>query len=330
MLSIHLTDLQIHTYKKFDKGGSRLANCLRVIEDVYTFAAKNNIKLITFAGDMYDSQKVLPIKVVNKTIATFVRLVKQYPDIVWVAITGNHDQDEKNLLASKADTAMEHLNTIFPNNFILIDDANISLEPLGVRTIVHGIPYYEYAEHYAVRLAERSAEAEKFKAAGFKNLLMVHQTPNGSGNPNIKIDTDVNDPLYAPFDFVWCGHIHGKQEITPKFYLGGSPIHRDLGDEGIDKGFWIQDMEVLTDPHFYSLRGRYPEYKRVKGETVPEKFADDFVVLEPIIDDLPVAEAAQIEEFSTNLTSAALMENYWKAVDGKDKGLLEVGLEFVK
>jgi DNA repair exonuclease SbcCD nuclease subunit len=158
---------------------------------------------------------------------------------------------------------------------------------------------------------------------------MIHQTPTGLGNPNIPTDTDVNDPLYDVFDFVWCGHIHWKLPITDKFYLGGSPLHRDLGDEGQDKGFWVQDLTNPTNVNFYSLKGRYPEYKRVKAEEIPEGMQDEYVILDPPVEVTEVDGDLTAEEFGTDLKAETILTNFYNTVHGKDDELLTTGLGFL-
>jgi hypothetical protein len=117
--------------------------------------------------------------------------------------------------------------------------------------------------------------------------------------------------------------------ITPKFVLAGSPLPRDFGDVGQDKGFWVQDLNNPTDVNFMSLRGRYPEFIRVKGVTVPEKYVNDFVMLEQEIDTLPPQAVEEIQNFSANLTAVELLTNYWKETEGKNPDLLQVGLTFI-
>lgn len=322
--AVYFTDLQIENYKAFNVGKQRLENCLRVLDDVYEYADRNEISVLLFGGDLYDSQKALRTVVVNHTVKKFSELAKKYPEIICLAITGNHDQDEKSILGNEAGSALEHIQTLIPENFYILDN---DAQKIG-ETAIFGIPYYEYGEHFRKRLEEQSEIAAKHKARGMKTILMIHQTPSGLANLNIPTDTNVDDPLYDAFDFVWCGHIHAKQMITPKFVLGGSPLHRDLGDEGQDKGFWLQDLNNPTDVNFLSLRGSYPEYVRVRG-IVPDKFAGDFVVVESDVDALPEKAVEEIKNFSAHLTAAELLTNYWKQVDGKDNDLLEVGLTFI-
>jgi len=326
MLAVVFSDIHSHNYKKFDQDGSRLKNTLNVFDDVWKFAHKNNIQVVLFGGDLYDQQKVLPTVVVNAVVAKVKELAESYPDIVCYAVTGNHDQATKSLYGQPAVSALRHLQTVVPNNFKVIDDSGVTL---GDRLILHGIPYYEYPEHFRKALADRAADT----SAGWTNILMVHQTPNGIYNDFIPADTDVNDELYDSFDFVFCGHIHQHQQITDKFVVVGSPIHRDLGDAGNEKGFLVFDMEKPEEGiDFIPTTGRYPEFRKINSDD-PDKseFVDqgDYVVEIPEILSLNETEKAHVEEFSTKLKPVELVTNFWEEVDGQDEELLEIGLSFL-
>lgn len=319
-----LTDLHIHPYQEFDQDGSRLANCLDVLRKVFSFSNKNGITHILFSGDLYDSQRMLPVKAVNKTVSTFKKLFEKYPHIMFIAISGNHDQGSKNLYHRPADTALTHLSEMF-DNFRLIDGGlPIQLEP-GLA--VHGIPYYEYPEHYALRLKEASELLPEIGEQ--KNILMLHQTPKGIANDFIPFDTDPNDPLYAPFDLILCGHIHSRQQLNDKFFVVGSPLHRDREDEGEDKGFMVFDSEDWGFG-FISLSKYYPAFITLPqgAEAPPNAYVNRL----PNTDHIAVKSegGAEITRFSVANSRAELVENFWLEVDGKDRELLEIGLSTLK
>jgi len=330
LLAVAFTDLHAHNYRHFDNDGSRLKNCLEVIDDVYKFAVKNKIELILFGGDIVDSQQAVPTVVANALMERMDYWIKQYPDISWLAITGNHDQATRSLYGSPGVSFLQQLKIAFPRTFNLIDDSSICLQSdsYGIPVAVHGIPYYAYPEHFAKALKDKAKVASVKKG---KHILLIHQTPSGLSNPNIPVDTNVHDPLYDFFDLVLCGHIHQGQSITEKFYLMGSPLHRDLGDEGDEKGFWVLDLEQPEETlTFVTRKGRYPEFRVISGE-VPEEYANDYVLKERT-----AAEAfieigdANIKDFSSALTPSQLLENYWKETEGNDTELLKTGIAFLK
>lgn len=334
---IIFSDLHIHDYQNFNKDGQRLTNCLRVLDDLFAVADKYNIKHIIFGGDLFDTPKVLLTSVMNKTVETFIRLFKEYPKIKFYAITGNHDQNKKNLLERPADASNQYLASIFPKNFIIFDNETIEIEE-GV--FISGIPYYEHPEHYSkcldatiCRMMKRDEDAGGDDYTEFtKDYLFIHQTPHGLGNEMIPTDTNPKDERYEFFNHTFCGHIHTRQDLTDHFTIIGSPIHRDMGDVGENKGFIVMNLEKPENGYkFIELKG-YPKFQqRFEDEEEYPDEEDNFVVVKPkVLKASTEVQMQEVEKFNTNLDNEELLRNYWEAVDGKDEALLETGLAFIK
>jgi len=325
MKAIIFSDLHVHLYKAFADGYSRLNNTLKVIRIIYAYADKKGIDIILFPGDLYDNPKLLPTAAVNMLISTFLEMEKKYPKIKFIAISGNHDHATKNLVNACAITALTHLHDVC-TNFTLLDNQVIRL---GSNVYIHGVPYYEYPEHYHTMLKER---AELITVEDHTvHLLMMHQTPSNMGNDSIPVDTDINDPLYDKFDYVFDGHIHKHMQLSEKFVVVGSPIHRSLEDEGVDKGFLVMDLTSPKDGYtFISLNKKFPEFKRrVVGTLLEEGEENDYIVWSQPVTESMAEVNASVEQFQAGLSREELLENYWKAVEGKDKELLTVGLKFI-
>lgn len=333
--AIVFTDWHIHDYKNFSKNVNRLDNCLRVLEDLGSFCDRYDINIIFFAGDLFDTHKALFTNVVNETAKAFTKFFSERPDFKFYAITGNHDQSTKNLLGKEAVSALEHLATFFPDNFILMDNKVVEVED-GV--FLAGVPYYEFPEHFIQKATEISEDMACIKAGreeeGKESVcyMMIHQTPKGIGNEMIPYDCNPKDEIFMLYDRVFCGHIHKRQQLTENFTVVGSPIHRDMGDIGEQKGFYVLNLQKPEKfKHFY-LDG-YPEFEeKYEDEVEPTDSTnpDKFVVVKTRIENLPFIKEAKVEEFSNDLKPADLMTNFWKEVDGKDEELLKVGLAFVQ
>lgn len=322
MLALVFSDLHIHNYKEFSVDDSRLDNCLDVIRLAYSHCKKHDIKLILFGGDLYHNQKLLPTKAVNKTLEIFKSCIEDNPDVLFVAITGNHDLATKNLVSSPGESALSHLQTVFPENFKLIDNATLDT---GAGVSIHGIPYYEYKEDFEAALKEavKSADANQDGV----NILMVHQTPDKLGNDLIPCDLEVDDPRFQRFDYVYCGHIHNRAQLSDNFLLVGNPQHKDASDEGKEKGFILTDLEFPNDWRLVSTKGRYPEYVSVDVGDVPEGGTDYFMEkpapIESKEDDLDTTK------FNTSLEDSSIVRSYWEEVDGKDEDRLKIGLKLL-
>lgn len=332
--TIIFTDWHVHNYKMFDKNGSRLDNCVKVARIIFKYAHKNGINRILFGGDLFDKQQTIPTAVIDSVVETFAQLFEAYPNIHFVAISGNHDHATKNLPDAPAITALRFLAISFPNNFFLIDNYHYEARELGRFARVHGIPYYEHPEHFTQKLEHTVWDMNDLQTSeetfAFSNILLIHQTPKGIGHALIPHDTDPADELYSNFNMVFCGHIHARQELNPKFLVVGSPIHRDRADEGEDKGFYVFDIFNPADRKFVSLNKKFPVFHIAESELEASCYDQkDFVVLIPKIDHISQAEAAKTESFNTALKPEQLIENFWLETDGKDKDLLAVGLSFI-
>lgn len=320
--AVVFTDVHNHNYPQFNKDGNRLRNCLKVLDLCFSFAAKNGAKYIIFCGDLYDTQGEITTEVINETVARFKKLFARYPGIIFLAISGNHDHASKNLLKRPAITALTHLDSIY-DNFVLLDNSS---HILSKNVHLYGIPYYELKEDFNAKLND----VREKTIPGARNILLIHQTPAGIGNENIVADTDPAGEVYGVFDAVYCGHIHKHEVLNSKFTVVGSPLHRDLGDEGQEKGvLFIEDLSKPAEFEFITTRGLFPEYKSRKASELTEEDADDYVTVAPEIADEIVRDKAKVEEFNTSLKPAALLENYWNEAGAGDKELLKTGLSLL-
>lgn len=329
------SDFHSHDYKTHNKGAkSRLDIGLDILQHIYQYANDNGVDFLCFCGDWFDSPKLLPTVVVNRNTEVMLELSKKYPNLFCLAISGNHDHSSKNLIHKPAVTALTYLQEITPKNFRIIDDSSITIGDI----VITGIPYYEYADDFKQKLKQRADHLRESIDIGHVpkdayKLLLIHQTPSGMGNPNIPVDTDVNDPVYDIWDEVMCGHIHCSMKITPKFTIVGNTHHRDLGDEGQEKGFWVIDTDTKIK-EFVSLKGKYPEYRRARvsiGESVPDDGYNYYVpqyLLEGPVNN--VEGAVKAEDFGVDLSAESLIQNYLKQVAPDDEELLKVGLECLK
>jgi DNA repair exonuclease SbcCD nuclease subunit len=317
---IAFSDLHIHNYKKNDDNGSRLENCLRVLDIVFEAATDG---VILFAGDLYDSQQRIPTVVVNATVARFKQLFDKYPETTFYAISGNHDHATQNFFNNKAVSALEHLDKLF-DRFVLLDNETVTIDDITIG----GIPYYQDKAEF-----DKANEAmqQKFVSQLNIRILMIHQTPSGLGNPNIPYDLTPQEVKYA--SLVLCGHIHSRQQITEEFLVVGSPIHRDMGDVGTDKGYYIitpNENKLLAgfvglNTKFISLNGKFPTFSYELPET------DDLGLPTPLHFPMPTVEEygqERTSKFSLSQGAENIISNYCE-MKGADKSILEKGLQII-
>lgn len=239
------SDLHIHNYSKFSTNSSRLRNCLDVLDEIFG-AAKNNDTHILFCGDLFDKQITIPVEVYNSTIEKFSILFARYPTTKFYAISGNHDHASKNTLAKPAISALESISIAF-KNFVIIDNLTAIIENYRV----FGIPYYEYIEDFYSVLAEIPNNID---------ILVIHQAPIGISNKFIHANLDID--FAKKFKMTLCGHIHKRETLKNNLYIIGSPMHKDLSDEGEIKGYYLLNDYEMT---FVPL-DKYPKFSSIPSE----------------------------------------------------------------
>ena len=324
------SELHIHNYKQFNKGTNRLLNTLSVLQDVFQKADAEGVRTILFTGDLFDKFGVLSNFVVNRTLATFQKLFNQYPNIIFVALSGNHDFSTKNLIDRPAESSLQYLATAFPIRFFIIDDG--VFQCVGQDIQIHGVEYFDYPEHFREALEESIENVKKYKkeSPDSTHILMMHQTV--WDNPIIPNDIEADDPLFENFDLVLNGHIHDRGIMAKLFYNIGSPLHRDAGDLGKSKGGVIIEVESPTKIHTtpFNISENYPVFiNKEYGEELTEWEKEQYVIwTHPQIENKEERIASQ--KFQSNLAPAELITNFCAELKFKDKELaLTKGLKYV-
>ncbi len=325
------SDHHVHNFKQHSNGTDRLEHTLRCLKLIYAYADKKRIDTILFCGDMFEMQKALPTIVINSITEVFLELEEKYPTIGLVSISGNHDHDAMNLISKEANSSQKWLSLIF-DSYYLLDNKSMLVnmqtsfeeKSEGVLNLI-GIPYYEYAEDFKVKLLEA---AEKVVEKHL-NILMIHQTPEGVKNSQYyKVDTNDSEDLYAKFDLVICGHIHLTEWLAKNFLVVGAPMHQDYGDAGTEKGFWVIDTEDLQEHKFVCLNSKFPTFIKREADDVPgedEKESDYVQILPKIIGEHVGAEG--IENFRADLPEEELLKNYLDEVADDDPSLEKFAVE---
>lgn len=324
-LAIIFSDAHVHLYKQFNQDDRRLTNGIALIDYIFRLAHNNGINLILFPGDLYDQMNVVSTKAGVAILSCFDRNFRAYPEIHFVAISGNHDQATKNLLNSPAESALMHL-TMFPQFHLL--DADRYYETAG-GNLICGIPYFEFSEHFKTVLEETTNGI----AQEGLTFLMMHQVV-ASGLP-IEDCIEPDHILFDKFSMIFNGHLHKAEEVTEKFINIGSPMHRDAGDIGIAKGIWLVD---LCDPYstltFKDITNKFPQFiHKPEGAELTEWESQQYVIRVP--ESLPMSEAdvKVVENFTSDLSPAVIITNYCAAVISKEaerKAKLEYGLSLLQ
>lgn len=326
--AVYFTDLHVNKYNQFSEHHDRLKDCLKVIDDVFGLAVKSNSDTILFGGDLGDLPKWIYIEVIDALTRRLAKWFGKCPNICMYAISGNHDHNKKNFWEKPANTLLSVFATAFPGRFFLIDNGVVELDD---DCHVAGIPYYEHKTCFDQALDAQVKLLWDKNDGSARVTLLIHQTPEGIYNKHIKAETSPSDPRYEGFDMILCGHIHKPQKLSPKFIIGGNPLHRDLGDIGDIKGIYLLDLaDPVNTIEFVSREGRYPAFVRIKQEKITEEMQQtSFVIPTSDTKKVVIEGSADPTEFGLGMMPKDLLTNFWKQVGGADERLLKVGLSLI-
>lgn len=225
------SDLHAHNFKAITD--NRLDICVAVLSHILTHARTLKTPVL-FCGDIIHNHAGVPIPVLLKLFAT----LKQFSDVPIFCISGNHDQETINTIATPSNTFTDVLPILF-NNIVCLDYKSIELQN---KYVVTGIPYMsKSADFYR-------AVDECKKVDGKINILLCHQTPTKLFNPYIPTEIDIEYAGLNKFDFVFMGHIHRYQELIPNRYMVGNPLVQDQGD-AIDIKGYLELVDTTVTQH---------------------------------------------------------------------------------
>lgn len=233
MKIIHCADIHLGsklTSKFSDKAAKQRRNELRTtFYSMIDFAKRNDVKVIIFCGDVFDSDTPL---VKDKDF--FYDAVKNNPDIDFLYLKGNHDKDgsyiRDNLSNLKIFSSAEVTSYEYPDvviSAIEINDNNAS-------------SFYSMIE------------LDKTK----QNIFMLHgAVSNSFGADRIKL-SELRD---KGIDYLALGHLHsfdsGKLDERGKWAYSGCLEGRGF-DECGEKGFVLLDTADGISPRFIPFARR--------------------------------------------------------------------------
>jgi len=253
--------LGVETYSRTDEEtgwGTRFLDFLSAFDETVDFAIKEKVDLVLFCGDAYKSKRPTPTQE-----REFARRIKRLSDagINSVLLAGNHDLPS--VIRSRAST-LDIYETL---DISLITVANrpgikrLRIKDRDVQIItmpwVQSIPSEERSisearenveEYITYKLLELSREISK----DMPSILCAHLTVSSASLGSERGMLIGSDPVILestltslPVSLIALGHVHKKQILSekPLILYPGSLQPIDFGDEGLDKGFFIVEMD---------------------------------------------------------------------------------------
>lgn len=212
----------------------RLDDCLKVLEWVFHIAREMKIKVIIFAGDLFQNRQKIQVIAYQKTFELF----EKNSDIDTYLLLGNHDlwYDERCDISSVL--PLRALNKV-----------HIVGDPCTINILGHDIDFIPYTKNPKQHI-------DKY----FKNksdVLFGHLAVNGAylntyyktvSDVSVECDDDmvkVDVTIFDGWKKVFLGHYHGEQKLNKYVEYIGSPLQLNFSEVFQTKHIIALDLDTL-------------------------------------------------------------------------------------
>lgn len=275
MKFLHLADL--HLGKRVN-GFSMLEDQAHILRQILAILDDEQPDGVLIAGDVYD--KSVPTVEAVELLDGFLTELRAR-GVPVLLISGNHDSPERLAFGGRVmDSCGIHISPVYDGAL-----APVTLQDAFGPVHVWLLPFVKPAhvrrwfpdadiESYTDAVAEAVAHMDIDTAA--RNVLVTHQFVTGgarSGSEELSVGgTDnVDSGVFAPFDYVALGHLHGAQQIgRPTIRYAGSPLKYSFSEANQHKSVTVVtlgekgDVQVRTVAltplrELREIRGSYDE-----------------------------------------------------------------------
>lgn len=275
MKFLHLADL--HLGKRVN-GFSMLEDQAHILRQILAILDDERPDGVLIAGDVYD--KSVPSVEAVELLDGFLTELRTR-GVPVLLISGNHDSPERLAFGGRVmDSCGIHISPVYDGAL-----APVTLQDAFGPVHVWLLPFVKPAhvrrwfpdadiESYTDAVAEAVAHMDIDTAA--RNVLVTHQFVTGgarSGSEELSVGgTDnVDSGVFAPFDYVALGHLHGAQHIGREtIRYAGSPLKYSFSEARQHKSVTVVtlgekgDVQVRTVAltplrELREIRGSYDE-----------------------------------------------------------------------
>ena len=246
MKFIHLSDL--HLGKRVN-GFSMLEDQQYILLKILQVVDVEKPEGVLIAGDIYD-KPVPPAEAVGLFDDFLVRLARR--NIQVFAISGNHDSAERVAFGGRLmDASGIHLAPVYAGNvrpIPLMDEfgpVRVYLLPFVKPAHLRAAWPEEEIASYTDAMASAVRHMEIDPAV--RNVLVTHQFVTGAARCESEEITvggadNVDASVFADFDYVALGHIHGPQNIGPSIRYCGTPLKYSFSEKDHVKSVTVAEL----------------------------------------------------------------------------------------
>lgn len=275
MKFLHLADL--HLGKRVN-GFSMLEDQAHILRQILAILDDEQPDGVLIAGDVYD-KSVPSVEAVGLLDGFLTELRARGVPVL--LISGNHDSPERLAFGGRVmDSCGIHISPVYNGAL-----APVTLQDAFGPVHVWLLPFVKPAhvrrwfpdadiESYTDAVAEAVAHMDIDTAA--RNVLVTHQfvtggTRSGSEELSVGGTDNVDSGVFAPFDYVALGHLHGAQHIGREtIRYAGSPLKYSFSEARQHKSVTVVtlgekgDVQVRTVAltplrELREIRGSYDE-----------------------------------------------------------------------
>lgn len=275
MKFLHLADL--HLGKRVN-GFSMLEDQAHILRQILAILDDEQPDGVLIAGDVYD-KSVPSVEAVGLLDGFLTELRARGVPVL--LISGNHDSPERLAFGGRVmDSCGIHISPVYDGAL-----APVTLQDAFGPVHVWLLPFVKPAhvrrwfpdadiESYTDAVAEAVARMDIDTAA--RNVLVTHQfvtggTRSGSEELSVGGTDNVDSGVFAPFDYVALGHLHGAQHIGREtIRYAGSPLKYSFSEARQHKSVTVVtlgekgDVQVRTVAltplrELREIRGSYDE-----------------------------------------------------------------------
>ena len=270
MKFLHLADL--HLGKRVN-GFSMLEDQAHILRQILAILDDEQPDGVLIAGDVYD-KSVPSVEAVGLLDGFLTELRARGVPVL--LISGNHDSPERLAFGGRVmDSCGIHISPVYDGAL-----APVTLQDAFGPVHVWLLPFVKPAhvrrwfpdadiESYTDAVAEAVAHMDIDTAA--RNVLVTGGTRSGSEELSVGGTDNVDSGVFAPFDYVALGHLHGAQHIGREtIRYAGSPLKYSFSEARQHKSVTVVtlgekgDVQVRTVAltplrELREIRGSYDE-----------------------------------------------------------------------
>ena len=252
MKFLHLADL--HLGKRVN-GFSMLEDQAHILRQILAILDDEQPDGVLIAGDVYD--KSVPSVEAVELLDGFLTELRTR-GVPVLLISGNHDSPERLAFGGRVmDSCGIHISPVYDGAL-----APVTLHDEFGPVHVWLLPFVKPAhmrrwfpdadiESYTDAVAEAVAHMDIDTAA--RNVLVTHQfvtggTRSGSEELSVGGTDNVDSGVFAPFDYVALGHLHGAQHIGREtIRYAGSPLKYSFSEARQHKSVTVVTLGEMGD-----------------------------------------------------------------------------------